>query len=94
MKKLTFEEVMGSYEEKVNSEYEYPFFCSYYITDYSCDDTKENIYQVKCLWHVPLIPIASQSKNKNNKYILSEEQKTEFKNLLIETFNKESIYMF
>ena len=30
----------------------------------------------------------------NNKYILSEEQKTKFKNILIETFNKENIYLF
>lgn len=94
MKKLTFEEAMDRYEEKVNREYEFPFFCSYYVTDTGCDGTKEKIYKVKCLWIVPLTPIASQSKNKNNKYILSEEQKTEFKNMLIETFNKENIYLF
>ena len=47
--------------------------------------------EIKCLW---IVPISPQSKNKNNKYILSEEQKTNFKNILIETFNKENIYLF
>lgn len=94
MKKLTFEEVMDRYEEKVNREYEFPFFGSYYITDTGCDGIKEKLYKVKLLLHFPLTPISPQSKNENNKYILSEEQKTEFKNMLIETFNKENIYLF
>lgn len=94
MKKLTFEEVIDRYEEKVNREYEFPFFGSYYITDTGCDGIKEKLYKVKLLLHFPLTPISSQSKNENNKYILSEEQKTEFKNMLIETFNKENIYLF
>ena len=34
------------------------------------------------------------SKNENNKYILSTEQKEKFKNILIETFNKENMYLF
>lgn len=91
MKKLTFEEVMGRYEELVSSEYEFPCFSSYYITDNDCDGTKEKPYKLKSLW---LVPISPQSKNKNNKYILSEEQKTNFKNILIETFNKENMYLF
>ena len=91
MKKLTFEEVIDKYEEIVNDEYEFPSFCSYYVTDNDCDGTKEKPYKLKSLW---LVPIAPQSKNKNNKYILSEEQKTKFKNILIETFNKENIYWF
>ena len=91
MKKLTFEEVMDRYEELVNSEYEFPSFSSYYLTDNGCDDTKEKPYKLKCLW---LVPISPQSKNENNKYVLSEEQKTNFKNILIETFHKENMYLF
>jgi hypothetical protein len=91
MKKLTFEEVMNRYEELVNNEYEFPSFSSYYVTDSDCDGTKEKPYKLKCLLFVPISP---QSKNKNNKYFLSEEQKTNFKNILIETFNKENIYLF
>ena len=67
------------------------FFSSYYLTDKDCDGTKEKPYKLKCLW---LVPISPQNKNKNNKYILSEEQKTKFKNILIETFNKENMYLF
>ena len=91
MKKLTFEEVMNRYEDLVNDEYEFPSFSSYYLTDKDCDGTKEKLYKLKCLW---LVPISPQNKNKNNKYILSEEQKTKFKNILIETFNKENMYLF
>ena len=91
MKKLTFEEIMNRYEDLVNDEYEFPFFSSYYLTDKDCDGTKEKPYKLKCLW---LVPISPQNKNKNNKYILSEEQKTKFKNILIETFNKENMYLF
>lgn len=91
MKKLTFEEVMDRYEEMVNGEYEFPSFSSYYVTDNDCDGTKEKPYKLKSLW---IVPISPQSKSKNNKYILSEEQKTKFKNILIETFNKENIYLF
>ena len=91
MKKLTFEEVMNRYEDLVNDEYEFPFFSSYSLTDKDCDGTKEKPYKLKCLW---LVPISQQNKNKNNKYILSEEQKTKFKNILIETFNKENMYLF
>ena len=91
MKKLTFEEVMNRYEDLVNDEYEFHFFSSYYLTDKDCDGTKEKPYKLKCLW---LVPISPQNKNKNNKYILSEEQKTKFKNILIETFNKENMYLF
>ena len=40
MKKLTFEEVMGRYEELVNKEYEFPSFSAYYLTDKDCDGTK------------------------------------------------------
>jgi hypothetical protein len=90
MKKLTFEEVMHRYEELVNDEYEFPSFSSYYITDNDCDGTNEKPYKLKCLW---LVPISPQSKNENNKYILSEEQKTNFKNILMETFNKENMYL-
>ena len=90
MKELTFEEVMDRYEEMVNTEYEFPSFSAYYLTDKDCDGTKEKPYKLKCLW---LVPIASHSKNENNKYVLSEEQKTKFKNILIETFNKENIYL-
>ena len=91
MKKLTFEEVMGRYEELVNDEYEFPSFAAYYATDSDCDCTKEKPYKIKCLW---LVPISPQNKNKNNKYFLSEEQKTKFKNALIETFYKENMYLF
>ena len=91
MKKFTFEEVMNRYEDLVNDEYEFPSFSSYYLTDKDCDGTKEKPYKLKCLW---LVPISPQNKNKNNKYILSEEQKTKFKNILIETFNKENMYLF
>lgn len=91
MKKLTFEEVMDRYEEMVNTEYEFPSFSAYYLTDKDCDGTKEKPFKLKCLW---LVPIAPYSKNENNKYVLSEEQKTKFKNILIETFNKENIYLF
>ena len=90
MKKLTFEEVMDRYEEMVNTEYEFPSFSAYYLTDKDCDGTKEKPYKLKCLW---LVLIALYSKNENNKYVLSEEQKTKFKNILIETFNKENIYL-
>ena len=90
MKKLTFEEVMNRYEEMVNTEYEFPSFSAYYLTDKDCDGTKEKPYKLKCLW---IVPIAPYSKNENNKYVLSEEQKTKFKNILIETFNKENIYL-
>ena len=90
MKKMTFKEVMNRYEELVNNEYEFPSFASYYITDAGCDDTKKP-YKLKSLLLVPIYP---QSKNENNKYILSEEQKINFKNILIETFNKENIYLF
>lgn len=37
MKKLTFEEVINRYEEIVNGEYEFPSFCSYYVTDNDCE---------------------------------------------------------
>ena len=90
MKKLTFEEVMGRYEELVNKEYEFPSFSAYYLTDKDCDSTKEKPYTLKCLWTVPIAPY---STNENNKYVLSEEQKTKFKNILIETFNKENMYL-
>ena len=90
MKKMTFEEVMNRYEELVNNEYEFPSFASYYVTDTGCDGTKKP-YKLKSLLLVPIYP---QSKNENNKYILSEEQKINFKNILIETFNKENIYLF
>ena len=91
LKKLTFEEVMDRYEELVNYEYAFPSFSAFYVTDTGCDGTKEKPYKLKCLW---IVPISPQSKNKNNKYILSEEQKTKFKNILIETFNKENMYLF
>lgn len=91
MKKLTFEELIDRYDELVNTEYEFPSFSSYYVTDNGCNGTKEKPYKLKCLWLVPIVPY---SKNENNKYILSEEQKTNFKNILIETFNKENIYLF
>lgn len=95
MKKLTFEEVMDRYEELVNDEYEFPCFSSYYVTDNGCDGTKEKPYKLKCLFKCFwLVPINPYSKNENNKYILSEEQKTKFKNILIETFNKENMYLF
>ena len=87
---MTFEEVMNRYEELVNNEYEFPSFASYYVTDTGCDDAKKP-YKLKSLLLVPIYP---QSKNENNKYILSEEQKINFKNILIETFNKENIYLF
>lgn len=87
---MTFEEVMNRYEELVNNEYEFPSFASYYVTDTGCDGAKKP-YKLKSLLLVPIYP---QSKNENNKYILSEEQKINFKNILIETFNKENIYLF
>lgn len=90
MKRLTFEEVIDRYEELVNNEYEFPSFSSYYVTDNACDGIKEKPYKLKCLWFVP---IALCNKNENNKYVLSKEQKTNFKNILIETFNKENIYL-
>ena len=72
MKKLTFEEVMGRCEELVNKEYEFPSFSSYYLTDKDCDGTKEKPFKLKCLW---IVLIAPYSKNENNKYVLSKEQK-------------------
>ena len=87
---MTFKEVMNRYEELVNNEYEFPSFASYYVTDTGCDGAKKP-YKLKNLLLVPIYP---QSKNENNKYILSEEQKINFKNILIETFNKENIYLF
>lgn len=91
IKKLTFEEVIDRYEELVNDEYEFPSFSSYYVTDTGCEGTNGKPYKLKCLW---VVPIAQYSKNENNKYVLSEEQKTKFKNILIETFNKENMYLF
>ena len=91
MKKMTFEEVMHRFEELVNDEYESPSFSSYYVTDNGCNGTKEKPYKLKCLW---LVPIAPQNRKENNKYFLSEEQKIKFKNILIETFNKENMYLF
>jgi len=91
MKKLTFEEAMTIYEKLANDEYDFPSFSAYYLTDTDCDGTKEKPYKLKCLW---LVPISPHSKNENNKYILSEVQKTKFKNILIETFNKENMFWF
>lgn len=90
MKKMTFEEVMNRYEELVNNEFEFPSFASYYITDNECADTEGKPYKIKSLC---LLSINPQSKNENNKYILPEEKKIKFKNILIETFNKENIYL-
>ena len=87
-RKLTFEEVMNRYEEMINDEYDFPLFSSYYITD---NDIKGKPYKLKFLWFTPIPP---HSRNENNKYVLSEEQKANFKNILIETFNKENIYSF
>ena len=91
MKKLTFEEVIDRYEKLVNNECNFPSFSSYYITDNDCNGTKEKPYKLKRLWFSLIDPY---SKNENNKYSLSEEQKQIFKNKLIETFNKENIYWF
>lgn len=91
MKKLCLGKIIDRYEELVNTEYEFPCFSSYYVTDNDGDNAKEMPYKLKCLW---FIPIAPHSKNENDKYILSEEQKTKFKNILIETFNKENMYIF
>ena len=91
MKKLTFEEVMDIYGEMANGEYEFPAFSAFYLTDNGCVGTKEEKYKIKSLWIVPIPPY---SKNGNNKYVLSEEQKTKFKNILIETYNKENMYLF
>ena len=91
MQKLSFNDLMNRYEEIINSEFNFPSFCSYYVTDNDCDGTKEKPYKLKCLW---LAPIPTKSKNDNNKYVLSEEQKIKFKNILIETFNKENMYLF
>jgi hypothetical protein len=90
LRKLTFGEVMNRYEEMVNDEYDFSSFSSYYVTDNDCDGAKEKPYKLKSLW---LTPISPHSKNGNNKYVLSEEQKAIFKNKLIETFNKENIYL-
>ena len=86
-RKLAFEEVMNRYEEMVNDEYDFPFFASYYVTD---STTKEEPYELKILWFAP-IPL--HSKNENNKYVLLREQKANFKNVLIATFNKGNIYL-
>jgi hypothetical protein len=90
LRKLTFEEVMNRYEEMVNDEYDFPLFSSYYVTDNDCDGAKEKPYELKSLWFAP-IPL--HSKNENNKYVLLREQKANFENTLIETFNKENIYL-
>lgn len=90
IKPLTFNEVMINYEEIVNTEYERPSFCSYYLTDNDCKDTKEKPYAIKCLCSFPLI----YCNNKNNKFTLSEEQKLKYKQMLIGLFNKEKIYLF
>lgn len=86
-RKLTFEEVMNRYEEMINDEYDFPFFSSYYITDNTANGKP---YIVKSLWFSPIPP---HSRNENNKYVLLREQKANFKNKLIETFNKENIYL-
>lgn len=91
MNKLTFEEVMDRYEGIINGEFEFPYFSSYYITDNNCNGIKEKPYKLECLCVVPFAP---DSKNENNKYVLSEEQKQIYKNRLIETFNKKNIYSF
>ena len=91
MEKLTFEKVMRRYEELVNAEYDFPSFSSYYYTDNDCDGSKEKPYKLKSLWITPLYP---KNKNKNGKFTLSSEQKEKFKNILIETFNKENMYLF
>ena len=91
MKKLTFVVVLIRYDELVNDDYEFPSFSSYYVIDNGCNGTKEKPYKLKCLW---LVPIAPDSKNENNRYVLSEEQKIKFKNILIETFNKENMFLF
>lgn len=87
LRKLTFGEVMNRYEEMINDEYDFPFFSSYYVTD---NDIKGKPYKLKSLWFAP-IPL--HSRNENNKYVLLREQKMNFKNKLIETFNKENIYL-
>ena len=91
MKKITLEEVIKRYEELINAEYHFPLFSSYYVTDNNCDGSKGKPYKLKSLW---LTPINPRSKNENNKYVLSTEQKEKFKNILIETFNKENRYLF
>lgn len=87
LRKLTFGEVMNRYEEMINDEYDFPLFSSYYITDNTANGKP---YILKSLW---LSPIPQHSRNENNKYVLSKEQKTNFKNVLIEAFNKENIYL-
>ena len=87
MEKLTFGAVMNRYEEMINGEYDFPLFSSYYVTD---STTKEKPYELKFLWFTPIPP---HSRNENNKYVLSREQKANFKNILIATFNKENIYL-
>jgi len=86
-RKLTFGEVMNRYEEMVNGEYDFPLFSSFYVTD---NTAKGKPCIIKFLW---LTQIPPHSRNENNKYVLSEGQKAIFKNKLIETFNKENIYL-
>ena len=90
MEKLTFEELMKRYEELTNAEYDFPAFSSFYITDNGCDGSKERPYKLELLWNTPISP---HDKNKNNKYVLSKEQKEKFRKILIETFNKKNMYL-
>ena len=90
MDKLTFEELMERYTELVNAEYDAPVFASYYVTDTDSDGTKEKPYKLKLLW---LTPLNFFNKTTNGKYTLSLEQREKFQYLLVETFNKENIYL-
>ena len=89
IQKLTFNELINRCKELINAEYDFPSFSAFYYTDNGCDGSKKKPYKLKILWITPLCP----KPNENGKFTLSLEQKRIFKNMLLETFNKENIYL-
>lgn len=86
MEKLTFDKIMKKYEEVISKEYNENSFCAYYITDNNCVEAP---YKLKCLYLHLFYPA---DRNLNKKYEFNNSVKENFKNLLIDIFNKENIY--
>lgn len=91
MEKPTLNRIMQRYEEMVNSEYDFPSFAAYYVTDNDCNGSTEKPFKVKSLCLYCLNPF---QPNKNGKYEFSKEQKLDLKEKILNTFNKENMYMF
>lgn len=82
---------MLRYEEMVNAEYDFPSFAAYYVTDNDCNGSVEKPFKLKSLCLYCLNPF---HPNENGKYELSLEQKLDLKEKVLNTFNKENMYMF